>query len=199
MPRIPLTERPLSLGRVDPELLSELRANSRNKIEIANWRASSIGRSNPRILGILSGLTERLIDHVESKGQVLRGIQYEVDTYEAPAGGQQRDTGWHMDGSLDPAIIVADMMPTEFLVTSQHAHDTESSKNLTYNTIVNAYINQDIDAGIFDIYRPDPYECVLMTDHVHRSPYNHTDRAIPRVWMRAILLGAGRTSWNRPQ
>ncbi len=122
-------------------------------------------------------------------------ISYSFDAKPIKPGRSQRGTRWHYDKDVNSeslAVVVANNLPTEFLIANdQSDHGLQSGMRYVHrmdkksNGFQNAPIEIGLAKGALRLYRPEPMEAVMMTDNIHRSPTNETDKEQPRVWLRA--------------
>lgn len=198
MPRIPLIEKPPVFGQIDVDDLEKIGYLYRtdfNNLKRSVYAETEKGpQHHPTLWSLAQNLFKYATDTLKT---VPRRVLYDLDTRPAYPGFSQRDLEWHVDDPDDErhvraVVLVSSALPTEFLVPGPR-YD-EFMANQTEHPIVTAkkmasatYANARVEEGILDTYSPEPGEIVMITDHVHRSPYNRTDETIDRVWLRGWL------------
>lgn len=191
------------LDKLDAEIFVELRANyphTQNHVE--TWRKGHVleNKRTP-LLNILSDITEGVCDYIgEATGIVPNEIQHSIRT--TPVRPRQAQLNlaspWHADGKLEavrPIVFMsADNMPTEFLIPGPMADGKTERRwierpyaRATSNLFKKQIIDEGISMGLFDIYRPQPFEGSLTQGNIHRSPTNFSmspaERTFFLVWV----------------
>lgn len=151
-----------------------------------------------KLITILGEVTEKLLKYGERvKGIHPDSINYTIEASDVAPGRAQRGPGWHYDGSVNQPIlsmVAADKIPTEFITASDPQADVQRLTDQYLYRVApdsNGFQSKPIQDGINDgalqIYRPQEYDMVVMTDHVHQSSQNNTAVPIPRTWIRGAL------------
>lgn len=192
---------PEAVGQLGPAVLTDLHTAFPDQSIRAEWYRDANPRhgSSPALLEALQPL-QQIIMNNEVRGwrSVPWGIYYQVDTQPVRASEAQRFNKWHVDGDgQGRSIVVADALPTEFLVKPLGASRLESLDFLAprlrlLQRVRNLGLSELSEAEIQDsnlvTYQPQPYELAHMRGHIHRSPLNHSEQTIARTWIRAAIL-----------
>lgn len=201
MSRIPLIEKPPVFGRIDVADLEEIGRmydashSSFRNVFFAEGAKTALHHQ------ALWDLSQNLISYGQEKLNINPNrVVYDLDTRFVNPGHSQRDIDWHVDDPLDErfvkaVVLASSALPTEFLVPGPHyaefmnrQRQRDSNPRVTAERFTIApYVDMRLEDGVVETYTPEPGEVVMITNHIHRSPYNHTDATIPRVWLRGWL------------
>lgn len=114
--------------------------------------------------------------------------RFDIDTRPLAPSRPQRSGGWHRDRGSDTGLgniryVVANALPTEFLTAGL------LTRMVTGRYLAAMAISSHDKTPIGSkVFTPQPYELVSFTDHIHRSPRNPENIALPRTWLRIALI-----------
>lgn len=198
MSRTPLVEKPPVFGHVDIDDLVDVGDRYINDFDnlkrYYHPEAAVTSKHHPALLAIANSLFSYATDTLNI---IPNRVAFDFDTRPVYPGQSQRDIEWHVDDPnnerhVKAVVLASSALPTEFLVPGPNYAEFMSEQN--DHPVVTArrfaivpYANARIEEGVLDIYSPEPGEIIMMTNHIHRSPYNRTDEDIQRVWMRGWL------------
>lgn len=202
--REPLLTQPEYFGTIDASIFDEIHdvlSDKRFPTFGFLWTPEQQNGGHPstqKLKTTLGELTDRLCEYMASTQTRKTRIHYSFDAQPVISGKSQRGTRWHYDNNAWEenvvAIVAANTLTTEFLAASDNttaglarAARFVQRFDPKSNGFWDEPIQNGLDAGVLQIYRPEPLEAVIMTDHVHRSRVNEGLEDIERVWLRATL------------
>lgn len=179
---------PKVLDQIDPSFLADIYSGFPEQHTGTGWRRNPAERreaSNPELLEALTPLTTRLLEEVVHEPW---GIALSVNTKTVHPQESQLLNNWHTDVGNRVTMMVADILPTEFLVASS-AHHYLTALRLLRSVRKHTILPEDdeVRASALTIHTPQPYELVTGRGYIHRSPINHSDSPVPRTWIRAVI------------
>lgn len=173
---------PKVVGEIAPSILSRLPLSKDGVYLPRNKRTFEVAKNVGSIIGL-----------------DIKPEDYVIHSFIVPPGESARAHSWHIDAP--PAAIVANTLPTEFLVgevppLSRHSKDMvktifgmDSDRPGSFPSVVSHVLNSGLGDGLIDttnleVWKANPYELVLKSEAcVHRSPINETDQPIRRDWV----------------
>ncbi len=199
--REPILTKPDYFTKIDPNIFREIEdVFSETTYPSAGFTLyeGTINMDRPvhkKLASIVASLTNEFNTYFADSG--ITTISYSFDAKPIKPGRSQRGTRWHYDKdstSQSLAVVASSNLPTEFLVAKdQSEHGIKSGLRYVcrMDEKSNGFQNIPIEAGLargaLCLYHPAPLDAVIMTDNVHRSPTNETDKEQPRIWLRAAF------------
>ena len=182
---------PQKFGTLNPEVLAGIGSVFPEIQAYSEWTPGGV-TSRPDLWEMLRPLHELILEEVcSSPGRITYRVERTaVDPGINPIPSANR---WHLDFGRPntTTLVVADTLPTEFLINTNGTQPPESTHSSRQNIIDRALRGNRIELtdeqteelGL-EPWQPDDFEVVGDTSlHIHRSPVNNLGRTVTRTWV----------------